>query len=49
MDSGAEFFVANKGSVRTIPGFEEELMKRYPVAAECEGWYLFDLRRSNDN
>jgi Dolichyl-phosphate-mannose-protein mannosyltransferase len=40
---GAVYFVAAKPNLKDKPEFEADLKVRFPVAAECETFYVFDL------
>lgn len=40
---GAVYFVAAKPNLKDKPEFEKGLLEKYPIAAECETFYVFDL------
>jgi 4-amino-4-deoxy-L-arabinose transferase-like glycosyltransferase len=42
---GARYYIADKASVTQQPGFEAELRKAFPVVAECDTAWLFDLKK----
>jgi hypothetical protein len=41
--SGAKYFVAGRAELSAKPDFEADLRRRYPIVAECEVFYVFDL------
>jgi 4-amino-4-deoxy-L-arabinose transferase-like glycosyltransferase len=41
---GARYFVAEKSALRMKQGFEDELRRTFPLIAECDEAYLFQLR-----
>jgi hypothetical protein len=41
---GAQWFVAERRDLHHVPGYEEALRARFPVAHECQAAILFDLR-----
>jgi hypothetical protein len=43
-ERGARYFVAEKSALRQKQGFEEELRGAFPLVAECNEAYLFQLR-----
>ena len=42
---GARYYIADKASVAQQPGFESELRKTFPLIAECNTAWLFDLKK----
>ncbi len=43
-ERGARYFVAEKGAIKMKQGFEEELRGSFPLVAECDEAYLFQLK-----
>jgi hypothetical protein len=42
--SGAGYFIAEKSALMDKPGFQEHLMRVFPVVHECEDAFLFKIR-----
>lgn len=40
---GAKYFVAQKSIVKEKPNFETELKRAFPLIAECDEFYVFDI------
>lgn len=43
-ERGARYFVAEKSALKMKQGFEEELRRSFPLIAECDEAYLFQLK-----
>jgi hypothetical protein len=43
-ERGARYFVAEKDALKQKPGFEMELRAAFPLVAECDEAYLFQLK-----
>jgi hypothetical protein len=43
---GAKYFVAQKSIVAQQPGFEAELKQNFPLVAECDEFFVFDLENN---
>jgi hypothetical protein len=43
---GAQFFVAEKSLVATVPDFESELKENFPLRGDSKAAWLFDLRHT---
>ena len=43
---GAKYFVAQKSIVAQKPDFENQLRQNFPLAAECQEFYVFDVEKN---